>query len=184
MNNYIQAQSEDFEKVIDFFRKDIASLRVGRANPLILEGIMVEAYGVRNPLNTVVNIAVNDAQSLVLSPWDKAISKDIERAIVEANLGLGINNEGDKIRLTVPAMTEENRLDTVKKLNEKQEKARVSARQLREDIKSKIETAFNDKEIGEDDKFRFIKDLDQAISKLNDDIKSWRDKKEAEIMEI
>ena len=184
MNNYIKAREEDFGKIIDFFRKDIATLRVGRANPLILEGIMVEAYGVRNPLNTVVNIAVSDAQSLVLTPWDKTISKDIEKAIVEANLGLGVYNEGDKIRLTVPAMTEENRLDTVKKLNERQEKARVSARQLREEIKTSIETAFDDKEIGEDDKFRFIKDLDEAIANLNDEIKSWRDKKETEIMEI
>ena len=184
MNNYIKAREEDFGKIIDFFRKDIATLRLGRANPLILEGSMVEDYGVLNPLYTVVNIAVSDAQSLILTPWDKTISKDIEKAIVEANLGLGVNNEGDKIRLTVPAMTEENRLDTVKKLNERQEKARVSARQLREEIKTSIETAFDDKEIGEDDKFRFIKDLDEAIANLNDEIKSWRDKKETEIMEI
>ncbi|MDD3711357.1 MAG: ribosome-recycling factor [Patescibacteria group bacterium] len=184
MNNYIQLKKEEFDRVIEFFKKDISNIKIGRANPAILEGVLVEAYGVKNPVNAVANISVSDARSMVLAPWDKGVSKSIEKAIIEANLGVGVVNEGDKIRINIPQMTQENRLDSVKKVNEKQEKAKISARQLRDEIKTSIEEAFSAKEIGEDDKFRFIKELDEEISKLNDNIKELRDKKEKEIMEI
>ncbi len=184
MNIYIQNKKENFDKILDFFKKDIINVKVGRANPSILDGILIEAYGVKNPVNTVANISIGDARSIILSPWDKNVSKSIEKAIIEANLGVGVMNEGDKIRITIPQMTQENRLESVKKLNEKQEKSKISARQLRDEIKTTIEDVFAKKEIGEDDKFRFIKELDEEIGKLNDEIKSIRDKKEAEIMEI
>lgn len=184
MNVYIENKKEEFLKIVDFFKKDIVNIKMGRANPAVLEGIFVEAYGVRNPLNTVANISVSDARSIVLTPWDKEVSKNVEKALVEANLGVGVINEGDKIRITIPQMTEENRLESVKKLNEKQEKAKISVRQLRDEIKTSIEEAFDNKEIGEDDKFRFIKDLDEEIFKLNNEIKVNRDKKEVDIMEI
>lgn len=184
MNIYIQNKKDEFVNVIEFFKKDIANVKVGRANPAIFDGILVEAYGVKNPMNAVANISVSDARSMVLTPWDKAVSKSIEKALVEANLGVGIVNEGDKIRITIPQMTQENRLESVKKLNEKQEKAKISARQLRDDIKTAIEGAFSAKEFGEDDKFRFVKELDEEITKLNDEIKNIRDKKEKEIMEM
>jgi ribosome recycling factor len=184
MNNYIQAKKEEFDRVIDFFKKDISTIKLGRANPAMLDGVLVEAYGVKNPINAVANVSVSDARSMVLAPWDKGVSKSIEKAIIEANLGVGVVNEGDKIRINIPQMTQENRLESVKKVNEKQEKAKISARQLRDDIKTAIEEAFASKEIGEDDKFRFVKELDEEIGKLNDTIKELRDKKEKEVMEI
>ncbi len=184
MNIYIQNKKDEFINVIEFFKKDIANVKVGRANPAIFDGVFVEAYGVKNPMNAVANISVSDARSMVLTPWDKGVSKSIEKALVEANLGVGIVNEGDKIRITIPQMTQENRLESVKKLNEKQEKAKISARQLRDDVKTAIEGAFAAKEFGEDDKFRFVKELDDEITKLNDEIKNIRDKKEKEIMEM
>lgn len=184
MNIYIQNKKEDFNKIADFFKKDIINVKVGRANPSILDGVLVEAYGVKNSINAVANITIGDARSIVLSPWDKSVSKSIEKAVIESNLGVGVINEGDKIRITIPQMTQENRLESVKKLNEKQEKAKISARQLRDEIKTTIEDVFAKKEIGEDDKFRFMKELDEEIGKLNDEIKSIRDKKEVEIMEI
>ncbi|HNV12998.1 MAG TPA: ribosome recycling factor [bacterium] len=184
MNIYIQNKKEDFNGVVDFFKKDLSTVKVGRANPAMLDGVLVEAYGVKNPLNSVCNISVSDARSMTLTPWDKNSLKAIEKAIIEANLGLGVVNEGDKIRLNIPQMTEENRKEAVKKANEKQEKARVSLRQVRDEVKSSIEEAFESKEIGEDDKFRFIKELDEEVEKVNNEIKQMRDKKEAEIMEI
>ena len=184
MNNYIQVKKEEFDRVVDFFKKDIATVKIGRANPAMLDGVLVEAYGVKNPINAVANVSVSDARSMVLAPWDKGVSKSIEKAIIEANLGVGVVNEGDKIRINIPQMTQENRLESVKKVNEKQEKAKISARQLRDEIKTAIEEAFASKEIGEDDKFRFVKELDEEIGKLNDAIKELRDKKEKEVMEI
>ena len=184
MNTYVENKKEDFGKILDFFKKDISVLRTGRANPSILEGVLVEAYGVKTPLNGVANISVADSLNLLIAPWDKGVIKDVEKAIVEADLGLGVVNDGEKIRLSVPQMTEENRKDLVKKLNEKMEKARISVRQLRDDIKDSIEKDEKDKEITEDDKFSLIKELDEKIRDFNDEVKTIRDSKESDIMTI
>ena len=184
MNAYIEEKKEDFEKILDFFKKDISTLRTGRANPSILERVFVEAYGVKTPLNGVANISVADSQSMLVAPWDKGVIKDVEKAIIDANLGLGVVNDGDKLRLSVPQMTEENRKDLVKKLNEKMEKARISVRQLRDDIKDEIEKDEKEKEISEDEKFSSVKELDEKIREFNDEIKGVRDIKESGIMTI
>ncbi|MDO8592423.1 MAG: ribosome recycling factor [bacterium] len=184
MNQYIQAKQNDFSKIIDFFKKDIAGLRTGRANPGILDGILVEAYGAKTPLVGLASISVPEARSILVAPWDKTTAKDIEKAIVAANLGINPVNEGDKIRLVVPQLTEENRKELVKKLNEKMETARIALRQTRDEIKESIEEAFKSKNLSEDDKFRFIKELDEEISRQNDELKKTKDKKEEEIMTI
>ena len=184
MNDYLQEKQGDFTSALDFFKKEMASLRTGQANPSVLEAVRVEAYGVLNPVNAVANISVADNSSIVITPWDKGVIKAIEKGIVQADLGLGIVNEGDKIRLSVPPLTEENRRDLVKKLNEKMEKTRIIIRGVRDDIKDMIETSFTEKEISEDDKFRFMKELDEFSAKKNDELKTLRDNKEKSIMEI
>ncbi|HNX10987.1 MAG TPA: ribosome recycling factor [bacterium] len=184
MNQFITNQQAEFTGAIEFFKKDIASLRTGRANPALLENVLVDAYGAKTPLNGVGNIAVSDARSMTVSPWDKNVLKDIEKALIEANLGMGVVNEGDKIRITIPQMTEENRKDLVKKVNERQEKAKISIRQIREEVKQAIEAAAKAKDISEDDKFAFVEELDGVVNKYNAEIKEIRDKKEGEIMEI
>ncbi|MFA5131368.1 MAG: ribosome-recycling factor [Patescibacteria group bacterium] len=184
MNEFLENKQKEFASALDFFKKEIASLRTGRANPAVLDNVQVEAYGVMNPVNAVGNIAVSDARSIVIVPWDKTVAKAIEKAIVEAGLGMGVTNEGDKIRLTVPALTEENRKGLVKTLNEKMEKTRIILRQARDGVKSSIEKAFEDKELSEDDKFRFMKELDEFSAKKNDELKEIRERKEADIMEI
>ena len=184
MSNFVSDNQENFSSVIDFFKNDIASLRTGRANAMMLDSVRVEAYGVLNPLNAVANITIADSRSFILTPWDKGVTKAVEKGVVEANLGLGIVNEGDKIRLSIPPLTEENRKELVKKLNERLEKARISLRQVREDVKTDIEKAFEAKEITEDEKFRNEKELDDFIAKKNEELKELRDKKEKDIMEI
>lgn len=184
MNQYLQSKQGEFASALDFFKKEVGTLRTGRANPAVLDNISVEAYGVMNPVNAVGNIAVSDARSIVIVPWDKTVSKAIEKAIIDAGLGMGVTNEGDKIRLTVPALTEENRKALVKTLNEKMEKTRIILRQARDGVKSLIEKAFADKDLSEDDKFRFMKELDEFSAKKNDELKEIRDRKEADIMEI
>jgi len=184
MNEYLQAKQADFSNALEFFKKEIFSLRTGRANPAVLDNVQVEAYGILNPLNAVGNIAVSDARSILIVPWDKTALKSIEKAIVEANLGLGVVNEGDKIRLTVPPLTEENRKELVKKLNEKLEKTRIILRQNRDNIKNTIEKAFDAKEISEDEKFRFVKELDDFSTKKNEELKELKERKEKDIMEI
>lgn len=184
MNQYIQNKKEEFDKAIEFYKKEIASIRTGRANPSIFEGVFVEAYGTKTPLNGVANISVSDAKSMVISPWDKNVIKDVEKAIVEADLGVGVINEGEQLRVTIPQMTEENRKNLVKKLNEKTEKARITIRQIREEVKENIEKDEKNKEITEDDKFRFIKELDEEIKSKNEEIEELRKKKEEDIMTV
>ncbi len=184
MNQYLEKKQTDFTGALDFFKKDIATLRTGRANPAVLDGVQVEAYGVINPLNAVANITIADARSILVTAWDKGVLKNVEKGIIDAGLGLGVVNDGDKIRLTIPALTEENRKELVKRLNEKMEKTRVILRQLREGVKHQIEGAFEEKELSEDEKFRFMKELDEFSTKKNDELKDIRDKKEQDIMEI
>ncbi len=184
MSTYLDSAKPKFKQALDFFEKEASTLRTGRANPNMLDGIQVEAYGSTMPLNGVGNISISDGRSIVIAPWDKTVLKEIEKAIVTADLGVGVVNEGDKIRLTVPALTEENRKELVKKLNVKMEDARIVVRQLRDDIKQEIEKAFEDKEIAEDDKFRFVKELDDAVGACNDELKAARDHKEKEIMTV
>lgn len=184
MNQYLQDKQEEFASALNFFKKEIGVLRTGRANPAALENVEVDAYGVLNPLNAVANIALADARSLVIAPWDKGVLKSIEKAIVEADLGFRVVNEGDKIRLNVAPLTEENRRELVKKLNEKMEKTRISLRAARDSVKTSIEKAFDDKEIGEDEKFRFMKELDEFSASKNEELKGIRDRKEADIMEV
>lgn len=184
MNQYILEKKDEFAKVIEHFKKEISSLRTGRANPNMLDGVMVDAYGAKTPLNGVATINVPDAQSITVAPWDKSIIKDIEKAIVNANLGVGVVNEGAQIRITVPKMTEENRIALVKKLNEKMEEGRIKNRKIRDEIKESIEEAFNKKEVTEDDKFKFIKELDEEVGGKNDELKGIRDNKEKDIMTI
>jgi len=184
MNQYLQAKQNDFLNALDFFKKEIGALRTGRANPAVLDGVQVEAYGIMNPVNAVGNIAVSDSRSIVIVPWDKSVIKALEKAIVDAGLGMGVSNEGDKIRLTVPPLTEENRKELVKKLNEKMEKTRIILRSARDNVKNSVEKAFDDKAISEDDKFRFIKELDEFSAHKNEELKDSRDRKEKDIMEI
>lgn len=184
MNKYLESNQGEFNKVVEYFKKEISVLRTGRANPGVLDNIFVEAYGAKTPLNGIGSINVADSRSMTINPWDKNILKEIEKAIVEADLGFGVVNEGDKIRLTLPIMTEENRKNLVKKLNEKMEEARIGVRRVRDEIKTAIETAEDNKEISEDDKYRFIKELDEEVAKRNDEIKGIRDKKEEEVMTI
>lgn len=184
MNPYLLSKQTDFNSALEFFKKEIAVLRTGQANPSVLDSVQVEAYEVMNPINAVANIAMSDARSIIIAPWDRGVIKNIEKAIIEADLGLGVVNEGDKLRLTVPPLTEENRKDLVKKLNERLEKSRVILRGLRDSVKSLIEEAEKSKAISEDDKFRFIKELDEFSAKKNEEFKLMRDKKEKDIMEI
>lgn len=184
MNQFIVNHEEGFQKALEFFKRDIASLRTGRANPALLDNVQVEAYGTRSPLNSLGNINVADSSSMVITAWDKSILKDIEKAITLADLGVSVVNEGDKIRLSIPTLTEENRRELVKKLNVKMEDARIEVRQVREQAKNDIEKAFADKELSEDDKFRFMKELDEYVAKQNDLVKDIKDKKEKDIMTI
>ncbi len=184
MSIYIEEYQGELNQAIEHFKREIASIRTGRANPAILDNVQVSSYGAKMPLNQVGNIAVIDAHCITITPWDKNVLKEIEKAISEADLGVQPVNEGDKIRITIAQPTEEDRKQRVKKLNEKLEQAKISIRQTRDKIKEMIEKAEENKEISEDDKFRLIKEMEEEIKNHNEKLQEIRDSKEKEIMTI
>lgn len=184
MNSFVVSKEEDYQKAIEHFQKDISTLRSGRANAAILDGVFVNAYGAKSPLNAMSSISVEDARSMIVSPWDKSVMKDIEKGIVEANLGVSVVNEGDKIRVGIPQMTEENRKNLVKQLNEKIEHAKIAIRQIRDEIKKEIEASFKEKEVTEDDKFRFLQEMEKKNHDIIEEIENIGGKKEKDIMSI
>ena len=181
----IEKHKGDFEKSLKILEDDSATLRVGRANPMIVENLMVAAYGgAPTPLKQMASISVPEARTLLIQPWDKSISKDIEKAIIAANLGINPVNEGQQIRLTIPPLTEESRKELVRSVGEKMEKTRIAVRQLRDKVKDEIVKAEKSNEITEDDKYDLQKKLDDLVKEYNEKIKTIGDKKENEIMTI
>lgn len=175
---------ERFKKVIDSFDREIGKIKTGRANPNILDDIMVDAYGSRTPINQLASVNVPDARSIIIQPWDKNIVKDIEKSILESDLGLSPANEGDKIRLVVPLMTEEGRIDMVKQLRQKEEYAKINIRKIRDEIKEEILLAEKNKEFGEDEKYSLLEELDKKTNEYNIKMEEMTEKKEKEIMTV
>lgn len=184
MNPYIQKFAEEFRAAVDHFKKDLGHVRTGQANPELVEGIMINAYGTMTPINQLGSITVPEPKLLVIQPWDKSILKDIEKGISVANLGFSPVNDGNVIRLPMPPMSEENRKNLVKIVKEKTEKSRVSIRQIREKVKDAIQEAEKSKEISEDDKYKYQKDLDKHTNDQIALVNEAADKKCDQIMTI
>ena len=150
MDEIINNHKENFEKNIRDLKDDLATLRVGRANPLMVENILVLAYGVKTPIKQLASITIPEARTILVQPWDKTIIKDIEKSLAEANLGISPVNEGQQIRLSIPPLTEESRKELTKSVGEKTERARVAIRQLRDKVRDEIVKKEKNKEITED----------------------------------
>lgn len=184
MNPYIQQHEGEFRSSIEHFKRELSHIRTGQANPELVEGVFVNAYGANTPLKQVASITVPEPKLLVIQPWDKSILKDIEKAITAANLGFSPVNDGTVVRLPMPPMSEENRKDLAKIVKEKAEKARVGIRQLREKVKDAIHAAEKAKQMSEDDKFKYLKDLDKWTSDQIELINSAAEAKAKQIMTI
>ncbi|HEX9664714.1 MAG TPA: ribosome recycling factor [Patescibacteria group bacterium] len=184
MNDIIKKHQAGYQDLISHLREDLKSLRTGRANPAMIENIVVEAYGVKTSLNQLASISLADAKTLVVQPWDKNILKDIEKAIVQANIGINPVNEGSLLRLSLPQLTEENRKELINILHQKGEKTKIAIKVLRDKVKEEIVKAEKNKEITEDDRFDYLKELDEFTRDYNDQVKAVMDDKEKEIMTI
>src|SRR3989338_1236618 len=168
MHSILAVQKEKFDQALDRLQEELATLRVGRANPLLVENILVEAYGARTPLKQLASISVPEARTLLIQPWDKSVAADIEKSIQAANIGINPVNEGQQIRLTVPQLTEESRQELTKSVGEKEEKTRVTIRQIRDKVKESIISQERGGVITEDDKYEAIKKLDEAVKEYNE----------------
>lgn len=180
----LDASKPDFGKIITHLKTELGSLRGTRATPALLEHVMVEAYGASQSLKALAAISVLDPKTLSVEPWDKSVLRDIEKAIQVANLGIGSAVDGQRIRVTLPPLTEETRRELVKIIHDKLETARQSVRTLREKLRQQVIEAEKKKEIGEDEKYKQLEKLDKMVGEYNEQIKKTGETKEKEIMTV
>jgi len=171
----------ELKKIEEFIVKEYRELNIGRASPSILDGILVESYGSRVPLRNVASVVIEDPKTLRVQPWDKSQIKEIEKAIVGANLSLSVVVDGEGVRIIFPQLTTESREKLVRTLKEKLEANRIAVRRERERVWDEIQGLERSGKITEDEKFRAKDDLQKIIEEANKNLENIFERKEKEI---
>lgn len=175
---------ESVKKSIEALKQQMTKIRTGRANAAMLDGVRVNFYGTPTPLAQTAAVAVPEPRLITVKPWDKSIIRDIEKALLEANLGLTPQNDGELIRLPIPPLTEQRRKEIAKQVKSTGEDHKVAIRKARQEANDKIKAALKDKAITEDDKKRaeekVQKETDAGIAQVDDVVS----KKEKEVLEV
>ncbi len=180
----LEKAKEWIQKALHHLEIEFSRLQVGRANPAMVEDIMVEQYGSMWPIKNCAWLTLLDSQTISISPWDKSLVHKIAKAITESNIGLNPQTMADSIMIKVPPLTEERRKDTVKIAKNIAEEAKVWVRNARWDSHKVIGKAKEDKEISEDEASMYDKDLQKIVDEANKQIEEMLKKKEADIMKI
>ena len=175
---------EKMEKAVNALKKEFGTIRTGRANPLILDKVVVDYYGVPTPLRQISQVSVQDGQTLVISPYDKGIIKEIEKAMIKAELGIAPNSDGLVIRLAFPPLTEDRRKEITKDVKKIAEDAKVAVRNIRRDMTDELKKLEKSDNLSED----AVKDNQDEIQKLTDKYTCAIDceatEKEKEVMKV
>lgn len=184
MKEIIKLSEEKMTKTLAKLQSDLATMKAGRANPTMLDRIQVEYYGSLCPLTQVANVSAPEPRVLMITPWEKPLLKDIEKAILKSDLGLNPSNDGSVIRLVIPELTEETRKNLVKNVKKTGEDAKVAVRSIRRDANDKIKALKKNSEISEDEVKKGEDDVqkktDAYVKKIDEMILA----KEKEIMSI
>jgi ribosome recycling factor len=179
-----RAAQEKMQHSMGVLKKELGTIRTGRATPSLLDGVHVEYYGAPTPITQVASVSIPESRSIVIQPWDPTIMGEIEKAILRANLGLTPTNDGKVIRISIPALTEERRRDLVKVARKYAEEGRVSLRNVRRDVNEQVKKLEKDGKISQDE----MRGSHDRVQKLTDDftaqVNQLIEKKEKEIMEI
>lgn len=184
INTIKQDAEERMNKALGALRSDFATIRTGKANPSILEKVVVDYYGTPTPISQMANISVPEARMLMIQPWDRTVIASIEKAILKSDLGLNPNNDGTAIRLVLPQLTQETRKDLVKKVKKKAEEAKVGIRNIRRDCNDELKAIEKSKEISEDECKKAQDEMQKITDKFVADIEKVLENKEKEIMEV
>lgn len=172
----------ELKKVEEFLSKEYSQLNIGRASPMILDGISVESYGSFVPLKNIASVSIEDPKTLRIAPWDKSQIKGIEKSIAGANLGLSLATDDQGIRVIFPQLTTESRQTLVKVLKEKLEESRIAVRRERESVVEDIDTKEKEAQMTEDEKFRAKEELQKIINEANTNLENLFERKEKEVM--
>ncbi|GAA4871827.1 ribosome recycling factor [Paenibacillus vulneris] len=184
MPQSIKKNAEDrMEKAIGSLKRELASLRAGRATPSLLDRIQVEYYGAMTPINQLANINTPDSRTLMIQPWDKSSVAAIEKAIMKSDLGLTPSNDGSMIRIVIPALTEERRTELVKMTRKFGEEAKVAIRNIRRDANDEIKK-LEKSGISEDESRKHQEDIQKFTDKYIGEVEKVLAAKEKEIMEV
>lgn len=179
--SFITDAKTGFEKVIEHLKHELNAVRTGRATPAIVEDIQVEAYGAMQPIKALASIGTPDARTVQIEPWDASTVKAIETAIMKSDIGIMPTVDGKIIRLNMPMMTEETRMQMVKRMKEKLEEAKISIRKVREENKKGIEAQEG---VGEDTIERELEQLEKMVKESTAKIDELGAKKEQEVMTV
>ncbi len=186
MDNTVAQMGQRMQKALMVLQEDLSTVRTGRAMPSLVENVVVSVYAgaQRLRIKELATIAASDPQTLVLQPFDPSIAGEIQKGIMEANIGLTPSSDGNVIRISIPALSQERRVELIKLMKQKLENGRIAIRQIRQDARNIIRKQHNDKEISEEQMYG----IDQNIQKITDEIMIPVDelgrKKEAELLQI
>lgn len=172
------------EKAITNLEKEFSRLRTGRASASLVDGIQVSYYNTPTPLNQLASISIPDARTIAIQPWDRSSFENIEKAIMQSDLGLNPVNDGKIIRINIPALTEERRKELVKIAKKHTEDAKIAIRNIRRDANEELKKQKNDKTISEDDMHRGQEKIQKLTDEFVDKSEKTLTEKEKEIMEI
>lgn len=175
---------EKTDKTVSVLNAEYITIRAGRANPHILDKVLVDYYGTPTPINQVGNLSVQDGRCLVIAPWDASMLKVIEKQLLAENLGITPSNDGKVIRLVFPALTEERRREIVKQIKKMAEDAKVAVRNVRRDAMDTLKKMKNNKELSEDEHATCEKDVDKTISEAIEKIDKLCADKEKDVMSV
>lgn len=175
---------EKSQKTVDSFKTELQAIRAGRANPHILDKVLVDYYGVPTPINNMANVTIAEARVLVISVWDKSALKNVEKAILAANVGITPNNDGNVIRLVFPEVTEERRKMLVKDIKAGAENMKVTLRNHRRDANEELKALKKDSVITEDDLKDYLKEVDDKLASYIEKIDKLAKDKEQEVMSV
>ena len=184
VDTLVMEAEEKFEKTSDVFRSDLTQVRAGRANPHVLDKIRVDYYGTPSPINQVGNIAVQDGQCLVISPWDKSLLKEIEKAVQVSDIGINPTNDGNVIRLVFPVLTEERRNDIVKQVKKMSEDAKVAVRNIRRDYLDVFKKMNKNKEMTDDEYADYEAQIEKLVAAAMGEVEKATAEKEKELMTV
>lgn len=175
---------ERMSKTIEATKRELSSVRTGRANPALVENLKVEYYGTPTPLNQIASISAPEARLLVIQPWDRQAIGEIQKAIQRSDLGINPSNDGTAIRLVIPNLTQERRQELVKVVRKRVEEGRVALRNIRRDILEEVRDQQKRKEISEDDEKRTAEQLQKVTDSYISQVDKLGHDKESELMEL
>jgi ribosome recycling factor len=180
MDARIASFHQQVEKVLEHLHGEYAKLQTGRANAALVDHVLVDAYGQKQELRAVAGISIDDSRTIVIQPWDKGVMQQVETALTELDLGTSPVNDGSVIRINLPPMTEERRIEMTKIVHQLAEEARISIRQQRQTVHDSIK----EEEKDEDVRYTLLEELDKAVKEGNDKVEETKKKKEEEVMTV